>query len=259
MPEPKDKCWADFTIKPWSPLTEAPAGFSADKVPVPAKTPPKKSRNNPPTPGPGSPASYANLVGMDILTFRYATVKSRIKRLRISVRAFETAKRILAEKDLILEYSAGKSLYLIPTPKFFTEYSLPCPYRRAVSLPHAFFCGWHQFWLRHDPCFRRITLEMPIGTQGATADLGIRCQDGSLQAVEVILSTSNVIQTAAKYLQTAYQRVWFSCRDYALKDTVKRIVQKSELPPTLTAKLEYLQFSTIATRYRKFLPRSENV
>ena len=245
--------YARFPIKPWQALTEVP--LSHDSPPAADSGP------QPPRPIPDNsmpvPQQFRNLNAKtfvllwDIMCYPFSSIRARIKRLAISGRVLEQAKNELTAKGLVIESSAGQTVYLIPKPETFAAFNMPCPYKRAVSIDHSFYVALHSFLFRKDVRYKAVTPELPVGKTGQTADLGILCHDGTKEAVEITLSTSNIISNAQKYEGTAFVRVLFLCRSYDLKEAVKRSLHQSGLGSELLAKLEFAQFSAILNRYRK--------
>ena len=188
----------------------------------------------------------------DTVCYLFSSVGARIKRLTMSARSFEQAKRDLTTKGLVRESSAGQTVYLIAQPEVFSAFNMPCPYARATSIEHAFYVSLHAWLLKKDPRYKTVTPELPIGKTGQTADLGILCHDGTKEAVEIVLNTSNIGATLQKYVETSYVRVLFCCRSYQIRQAVKASCHQSGLSTELLAKLDFAQFSTILRRARQF-------
>lgn len=250
MNQPDSNSSGRFIIKPWHPLTEIPE--QQDKGPAPAtENPPVVDNNIPvPQPLPGISATAMQLL-WDILCYLFSAITVRIKRLSVSVRAFEKAKHELCEKGLIMESSAGQTTYLIPKREVFQLFSMPCPYKRNVSTIHSFYVLLNCFLLKKDPRYKTVIPEYKIGDRGCTADIGILCHDGTREAAEITLSTSDVLCNALKYDFTPVVSVTFICRDYSLRRGVEATFRESGLSAALLAKLECVQCSTILNRYRK--------
>ena len=187
----------------------------------------------------------------DILCYLFSSIRARIKRLAISGRVLEQAKNELTTKGVVIESSAGQTVYLIPIPATFAAFNLPCPYKRAVSIEHSFYVALHCFLFRKDVRYKTITPELPLGKTGQTADIGIVSHDGTKEAVEIILNTTNIITNAQKYAGTAFVRILFLCRDYQLRQAVKSSLHQSGLSTELLARLDFAQFSAIKNRYRQ--------
>ena len=244
---------AEFPNKPWQGLTELPALDSVTPADESGPRPTKKSAV-------GSmpvPQQFQDLDAKafqllwDIACYPYSSVRTRIKRLGISGRLFEQAKHELTTKGSVIESSAGQTVYLIPNSDTFDAFNMPCPYRRAVSIEHSFYVALHAFLMKKDPRYRTVTPELAVGKTGQTADLGLLCHDGTKEAVEIILNTTNIITNAQKYAGTAFVRILFLCRDYQLRQAVKSSLHQSGLSTELLARLDFAQFSAILNRYRQ--------
>jgi hypothetical protein len=186
----------------------------------------------------------------DLMVYPYSNVSAIIKRLGLSARAFETAKREGAEKGLLLESAAGATTYLIPRPKTFDALDFPCPYDLS-AIEHSYYSGWGGFMLGKDPANKSVHVELKVGYSSRASDIVTVGHDGSRRAYEVTLSTGNVLSNAAKYVNTAFVQVCFLCRDYRIREAVKACCREGGLDPELLAKLEFIQFSTLLNRQRK--------
>lgn len=187
----------------------------------------------------------------DILVYLYSSVSVRIKRLGISARAYEPAKIEGCEKGFIIESSAGGTIYLIPLEKTFLAFNMPCPYEREISTEHSFYVGLNSFLLGKNPRFKSVRPEYKRGKQGRTSDIVAVAHDGTMEAYEVTLNTTNVLSNATKYTDTAFARIIFLCRDYKLREAVKACCREGGLDPDLLAKIDYMNFSQLLQRQRK--------
>jgi hypothetical protein len=187
----------------------------------------------------------------DILVYLYSSVNVRIKRLGISARAYEQAKIEGCEKGFITESSAGSTIYLVPPEKTFQAFNMPCPYDRNVSTEHSFFVGLNSFLLSKNACFKNVYPEHKRGKQGRTSDIVTVAHDGTMEAYEVTLNTTNVLANAAKYENTSFVRIIFLCRNYKLREAVKACCREGGLDPNLLAKIDYMHFSQLLRRQRK--------
>jgi hypothetical protein len=187
----------------------------------------------------------------DILCYLYCTVSVRIKRLGISARAFEQAKIEGCEKRLIFESAAGQVIYLIPYPITFEAFNMQCLYDNNDHIEHSFYCGCVGFLLGKDPRYKSVHPGLKRGNSGAASDIVTVAHDGTREAWEVTLSTTNILTNACKYENTDFARIVFLCRDYRLREAVKACCREGGLNPDLLAKLEYMHFSQLLQRQRK--------
>lgn len=187
----------------------------------------------------------------DILVYPYSSVSVRIKRLGISARAYEHAKHEGLEKEFFIESSAGQTKYLIPTLKTFETFNMPCHYESNKFIEHGFYKGWGRFMLGQDPRNKSVHLEVKVGNKGSASDIVTVTHDGTRQAWEITLTTTNILSNASKYENTDFARINFLCRDYKLKQAVKACCRESGLNPDLLARLEYMHFSQLLQRQRK--------
>lgn len=187
----------------------------------------------------------------DILCYPYSSVSVRIKRLGISARAFENAKREGCEKGLLIETANGQTTYLITTEKAFEAFNMPCPYKRNVSIQHSFRVMLLQFLLSKDPCYRKVFVEYPLNQRGSTGDVVTLCHDGSKESWEVTISTTNIISNLQKYETTSFVKIVFVTPGYRLKEAVKSTILGAGLSSDLLARVEFRHFSQLLRRQRK--------
>lgn len=243
----------DFGCEPWHNLADIPA--QPAKVVVT-----HSSSNNQTEPADIKSAANLALAGVSVNTrklvwdcvcYPYHSISSRIKRLSISGRAFENAKHEGCEKGLLIESSAGQTVYLIPTEKTFQVYGEFSPYKRNVSTEHAFYVGLGVWLLAKDPQNKSVRPEVPIGKSGASSDIVMVAHNGTLNGWEVTLSTTNLLSNATKYANTSFAKIFFLCRNWKLQEAVKAFFRESGLDPELLAKLEFTHFSALLHRQRK--------
>jgi hypothetical protein len=253
MSEHAKKLWEG--LKDWHPLTELPEPTKADQSPG-FDTNQVKLGDKPGLVRPvhnsldGVSAALTKLL-WDILVYLYSSISVRIKRLRISARAFENAKHEGCEKGFIIESDNGQTKYLIPTRKTFEALNMPCPYKRDVSIDHSFRVGLGCFLLEKDPRYKSVFSELKRGKEGRTSDIVTVAHNGTREAWEVTCSTSNILSNAAKYKGTDFVRVVFLCRDHKLREAVKACCREGGLDPDLLAKIDYMHFSQLLRRQRK--------
>jgi hypothetical protein len=258
---------AHFPLKPFRPLTQLPP--SPPAAPVRAGEAARLPRGSPAPPaGDKDGAVQANAVPIipmvaqagrdltlikllfDTITYPYNDISTRIKRLSMSARVFETAKRAGLEQGFIRESSAGQTLYLIPQKKTFALFNTDDPYERAVCVEHAFHVGGLCFLLKQDPACKNAFAEMKTGTSSATADVATVALDGTRRAYEVTLTTGNCLSNAAKYMNTDFVSITFVCRDYKLQEAVRACCREGGLDSDLLARLEYTHLSALLRRQR---------
>jgi hypothetical protein len=244
----------DLGIEPWRHLTDFP------RVSVSPPAVQAAGQSVPPEPPSGTPADHAGItheppdvqkVVYDCVCRPFDTVSARIKRLGISGRAFEQAKRAAVSAGWIIESLAGQTLYLIATEKAFAAFGMPCPYaRRRVSLQHSFYGSLTESLLRENSRYRSVQCEVPVGNQGATSDVLAITRDGLLEAWEVCLTSKHALSNIAKYKTTSH-RIVLLARTYEISMALKGMVKASGLEPELIARVEHLHVSQLLRRSRK--------
>ena len=250
----QDNIWAN--IKKWHPLTEIPeannsVSSGSNSGNVVAKPVDKSSIVQAPNPLLQGVSPVLIKLLWDILVYLYSSVSIRIKRLGISARAYEQAKIEGCEKGLITESSAGSTVYLVPPEKTFQMFNMPCPYDRNISTEHSFYVGLNSFLLSKNARFKNVYPEYRRGKQGRTSDIVTVVHDGTMEAYEVTLNTTNVLANAAKYENTSFVRIIFLCRNYKLREAVKACCREGGLNPNLLAKIDYMHFSQLLQCQRK--------
>lgn len=243
---------ASFHIESWHSLLDAPAPpptARAKEAPSAEASGADTTHDCPPALLGVSPDLTKLLY--DTLVYPYAGVRVRIKRLNMSARAFEKAKLEGSEKGFFLESAAGAITCLIPLAKTFEAFGFPYPYRRDVSHEHSYFVGWGQHLLQEDPANKKVYTELKVGNSSCTSDIVTVGHDSTRRAYEVTLSTGNVLSNATKYTKTDFVQIVFLCRDYQLREAVRACCREGGLDADLLAKLEFMQFSTLANRQRR--------
>ena len=244
----------DLGIEPWRHLTDFP------RVSVSPPAVQAEDQVTPIEPPSSAPADHAGIthetpdvqkVVYDCVCRPFDTVSARIKRLGISGRAFEQAKRAAVSAGWIIESLAGQTLYLIATEKAFGAFGMPCPYAgRRVSLQHSFYGSLTEFLLRENSRYRSVQCEVPVGNHGATSDVLAITRDGLLEAWEICLTTSHVLANITKYEKTTH-RIVLLARSYELSMAIKGLVKGAGLDPDLIARVEHLHVSQLLRRSRK--------
>jgi len=248
MVNDNEPIWA--SVKSWHPLTEIQDRRRPESISMPenlhqaGKTP--TDVWSPPT---GISPALMRLL-WDALAYPHSDISTRLRRLGMSARVFETVKREGLENGFMLESSAGQTLYLIPTKKTFSIFNMEDPYERAVSVEHAFYVNGLCWLLKQDPRYRVVVPEAKIGSTSATSDVITITQNGMRSAWELTLSTSNVLANATKYAGTDMATVTFVGRDCKLRDAVKSCCREGGLDPALLAKLDYTHWSALLRQQR---------
>ncbi|MFC1635461.1 hypothetical protein ACFL5Z_11515, partial [Planctomycetota bacterium] len=83
------------------------------------------------------------------------------------------------------------------------------------------------------------------------SDVVATCQDGTLEAWEICLSTSHILSNVTKYKQTAFSKIVLLARTSELRMAIKSFIKSSGLDSDLMAKVEYRHFSQLLRRQRK--------
>ncbi len=245
---------ADLGIEPWHHLADVPSSSGHQ---------PGSSESVHTAPASVSPVAPAGQTGMaqempdaqtvvyDCVSRPFDSVSARVKRLGLSGRGFEQAKRAAVAAGWIIPSQAGQTLYLIATEKAFAAFGLPCPYAdRRVSLEHSFYTSLTAFLLKKDVRYQRVQAEVALGQQGSTTDVLATTRDGLLEAWEVSLTTNHVLANITKYRHTAH-RIVLLARTYELSVAIKGLVKGSGLDPELIARVEYVHVSQLLRRARK--------
>lgn len=240
--------WAK--IKDWHSLTEIRTPQSQDSTDEENKPHESDATNSSVQPSVVDLIPALMKLLYDIITYPYSNISKRIKRLSMSARMFEQAKREGLEKGLIIESSAGQTIFLIPTKKAYAALNIDCPYKRAPD-EHSFYVGAVVYVLKKHPHYRSVTPEAKIGSSNASADCITIAHDGTRKSWEITLSTTNVLANAAKYTVTDFATITFVCRDYKLKEAVKACCREGSLDPNLLSRLDYTHISALIQRQRK--------
>lgn len=226
-------------IKPWHSLTEIQQKETEQSPTPETATTPKAVKNEQPTVN-----SYVDKLVWDCINYPSQKVTGHIERLDFSVRTYEIAKNAAIQDGYLLHSTSGKSVYLIPTPKAYENFNLPCPYERNTSIEHSFYVQLASHMLKKIATLSKVQPETPIGTKGQTIDITTIDKSGKMTAYEITLSTSNLLSNATKLQDTAYGKIVWLCRDAATANAVKSYFNKSSaLPKDFTAKFKYLHFS----------------
>jgi len=252
----QDDYFDDFDIEPWHHLTEIPT--QQENLPqLQTETTTTKPKPQGPMFQPVHPAldgltPQTKTLLWDCIYYPYSSVSARMKRLSIFGRVFDNSKRQACENGLLLESSAGATKYLIAAKTLYDIYNTPCPYKRGISIEHSFYCGLACFLLKKDPQYKSVCPEAPIGTTGQTSDIRTITHGGHLEAWEICLSTTHLFLNATKYQNTAFSKIMFLARNYELSTAIKGFIKASGLDPDLMAKIEYMHFSKLLNRQRKW-------
>ncbi len=214
------------TIVPWHSLA---------KIPQNETNPTEKQK-------PSYIKSSVDKLVLDCVHYPYQKVREHAERLD-SIREYDSAKKNAVQNGFLIQSRCGKSLYLIATQKAYDKFSIANPYKRATSIEHAFYVRLAEDILKK-LTNSRVNVETPIGTKGQTIDITITDKSGNITAIELTLSTSNLMANAAKLQDSAYQEIIWLCKDAATATAVKSYFNKlTSLPPKLTNKFEFIHFS----------------
>lgn len=234
-------------IKPWHSLTEIPQKETEQTRAPETPSAPKPVDNEQPNIN-----NTIDKLIWDCISYPHDKVTGHIKRLGISVRVYETAMNAAIQDGFLSHSMSGKSVYLIPTPKAYEKFSLPCPYERNASIEHSFYVQLASHTLKKNQKLSKVQPETPIGSKGATIDVTTIDKSGKMTAYEITLSTSNLLSNAAKLQDTSYERIVWLCKDAATANAVKSYFNKSTaLPENLTIKFEYLHFSKFSSNIER--------
>ena len=193
-----------------------------------------------------------NLLAYDIISAINSTYKQRGERLNISMRRLKKAMNELVSKELVKEIWLGKSLYLAPSEKLFTQLGMISPYKRNVSLEHSFLTLLTQQIVECDPMIQRTAIEVPVGNHNCTADLLAYYKNGDRYVYEITRSSSNVCANASKFIGQGFTKIIFLCRDHNMRESVKAILNGAGYDPEFSSTLESIIFSALIRENKKF-------
>ena len=251
----KDTDLTNFVI-PWNLLTEYPP--QSDDTVVTYTVRPQKTESmakdsiaqSSSILIPGLQTTTIKLI-LEVLTFMFCSISVHIKRINISGRQFEIVKNEACQKGFLIESSAGKTKYLIPTFKAFETFGFDCPYANTEFIEHSFYIGNGCFILKKDSQLTSVRHEVAIGSSGSTSDIVTISKSGIMVGYEITLSTGNLMANAAKYENTAFARIVFLCRDDKTRQAAKAYLRESGLTADLLSRVEYTHFSALLQRQRK--------
>jgi hypothetical protein len=242
----------DLGIVPWQHLDEIPAG----QQPQPEKHLPVNAAHQGKSdisqlPGLGGFSDNTKKLLWDNAVSPFNFITTRIKRLNMTVRSFEAAKQEAVNAGMLVQSSAGKAMFLIPTIKLLEAVEMLHPYSRNVSLEHSFYVSLFEHILKAQSTIRKTHTEFSIGQLGSTGDISTVTQSGVMNAYEITLNTSNLLDNAVKYKDSGYSKIIFLCRDNQLAKAVTKYFKTHSLDQGLMAKLEVTYFGQIFKNYRK--------
>lgn len=227
-------------IVPWHPLTQLPRQEDANKE---VEKTHKEDAIQIKT-------EFDRLI-YDRIQFPYQKVRVLIKRLKMPVRNYETAKTQAVQEGFMIYSQCGKSVYLVPTAKAYQRFKTPCPYERATSIEHAFYVGLAAHLLKQDKNIARVQQETPIGARGQTIDVTASTHSGEMIAVEVTLSTSNLASNAAKLQDTSYKEIIWLTKDAVTAKAVRAFFNKlRSLPDDLISKFRYVHLAKFEKQHK---------
>ncbi len=219
-------------ITPWQPLSKM---IKEASTPTPVKEVAKETPK---------PNTTSDRLIYDCITYPYEKVRERVKRLGMSVRIYETSMNAAINEGYLERSSAGKSVFLIATPKAFTKYNIPSPYARSTSITHAFYTNLTAYTLKQMSNIQNVKTELPIGAKGQTIDVVCTDSDGKMMAIEFTQSTSNLLANASKLQDTAYSTIMWLCKDAATANSVKAYFNKNtSLSESFKSKFKFVNIA----------------
>lgn len=162
-----------------------------------------------------------------------------------SIREYDTAKIKALQDGYLVASQAGKSIFLIPTNKGYKHFNIENPYERAVSPEHSYYVNFTANILKERGL--SVKTETPIGSKGATIDVTATDKSGNQIAVEISLSTSNLLSNATKLQDAvAYMKIIWLCKDAATSKAVRSYfnTKADVLPKELLDKFSYEHLSS---------------
>ena len=179
----------------------------------------------------------------------------RAKRLGQGIRRAEATKKSLLTKGLIEEIWLGKTLLLAPAPTLFELFGVASPYKRNISLRHAFLVWVTERVIRHHPLVREVQLEYSVGDSNSTLDVMVFLKDGHRHAYEIILHASNIAATVGKLQGQGFTEIHLVCQDFDLKEAVWSRIRNLGFAPEFLATIRCTIFSALLQQRKLFTPR----
>jgi hypothetical protein len=237
-----EKPFLDITL--WSSLTELPKAQTTEPASLQSDTESSDSvstESNIQTSSDKDSRSADRLI-LDCIHYPFEKARDHAAKMD-SFREYEAAKAEAVQNGYLLASQCGKTLYLIPTQAAYDKFGIVNPYQRATSVEHAFYVRLAAHIVKKYSGLK-VRIETPVGVKGATIDVTTTDTSGSMTAIEITLSTSNLASNASKLQDTAYKTIVWLCRD---ADTAKAVTgyfnKSTALPLELTAKFEIIHFS----------------
>ena len=195
-------------------------------------------------------SSVAKVLAYDIATYIDCQFTQRQKRLGLSARKLEKGKLELLRHGLITEVWIGKSLFLAPAARLFSELGIDSPYKRDVSSIHSFLTFLAARLIEPLPLVKYVKTEASLGDSNSTLDLLVERTDSQRWAYEITVSPSHVIANLAKLKNMAFSQVIVLCPSHAIKESVWPVIRNAGFDP------DY--FSTIRVQLFSGLIRQRN-
>jgi hypothetical protein len=196
----------------------------------------------------------ARTLGYDIITYPDSQFSERQKRLDLSVRQLENAKKELLDLKLIKEIWLGKSLLLAPTSRLYTTMEIPSPYTRNVSDVHSFLVLLTERLIQANPLVKYTRREVSIGDSNKTVDLIAYLKSGQRLAYEIIHhNTTNITALAARLEGKGYSELIFVATDYSTKQRVWAIIKNAGFDPDFLSTIRCTIFSSLIRQKKQMM------
>lgn len=189
----------------------------------------------------------ATALGLDLIPYPYDESIVRQKRLGLSSRKFEDAKRKLEEHHYIWIFPIGRWRFLVAFENLYRLFNIS-PLQELN--PHSFAVNLACHCLRQDPAIDRLQKEGKVGDSNAAVDILVHLKDGFREAYEITLSAGNVPSNAAKLQNMGFSRIVFLCRDYKILQAAWASLRESGLPQGFLSRVRCILFSTLLKKYR---------
>lgn len=145
-----------------------------------------------------------------------------MRRLGLSVRQVEAARKGLRSKGLIKDIWLGKGLLLAPMPQLYFLLGMDCPYPANRWSIHAFLVLVAEKLIADsNPLVKYTRREVTIDDTNRRVDIVAYLKDGHRWAYEVVhRSITNVASLAGGLQGKRYAQVWFIATEHSVRDRV---------------------------------------
>ena len=191
------------------------------------------------------------ILGMHLVTSPYISYKQRGIQLKLSMRKLANAKEGLVSKEMVKEIWIGRKLFLAPTEKYYKYVNFTSPYKRCVSIDHAFSVLLAKYCFEIDVTVQKTAIEVPIGVSGQTVDGVSYLKNGSRIAWEVTLNCTNITSNAAKLKGKGFSKIIFICRDHNIKKSVTALINNAGFDPEFNSIIEVILFGDLLKKIKK--------